>query len=147
MSSLEAQAASRKERLAQLRSLKRKAEGQPADVSDDVDNEYEGMASKFVGRNYDKETGAPKVGFGETPTAGEETVELVAEELEQNALDKLTSQASKSLDISSLQPKSVNWDLKRELEPKLSVLENRTENATIRMVKDRLQHARDNDKS
>lgn len=147
MSSLEAQAASRKERLAQLRSLKRKAEGQQADDSGGVDNEDEAKQSKFVSRNYDKETGAPKTGFGEDPMAGEETVELVAENLEQNALDRLTSQATKSLDLSSLQPKSVNWDLKRELEPKLSILEGRTENAIIRMVRDRLQHARDNDKS
>jgi coiled-coil domain-containing protein 12 len=146
MSSLEAQAASRKERLAQLRSLKRKAEGQPIDESSDGNNDLESKASKFVGRNYDKETGAPKVGFEETPTAGEETVELVAEELEQNELEKLTSQANKSLDLSSLQPKSVNWDLKRELEPKLSILESRTENSIIKMVKDRLQNARDNDK-
>ncbi|KAA8904705.1 hypothetical protein TRICI_005402 [Trichomonascus ciferrii] len=147
MSSLEAQAASRKERLAQLRSLKRKAEGQPTDESNDSNNDLESKTTKFVSRNYDKEAGAPKIGFGGEPAAGEETIELVAEELEQNELEKLTSQANKPLDLSSLQPKSVNWDLKRELEPKLSILESRTENSIIRMVKDRLQSARDGDKS
>lgn len=143
---LESQAASRKERLAQLRSLKRKAEGQSVEEQeDDKQRRQNEKEEVFIGRNYDEKNRAPKVGFEEAPTEGQETVELVAEELEQDALNKLTSRSTAELELSSLQPKSVNWDLKRDLESKLSILDARTDNAIIRMVKDRLQNVKADD--
>ena len=44
----------------------------------------------------------------------------------------------KPLDLFKLQPKKPNWDLKRDLERKLDVLNVRTENAIARLVRERI---------
>lgn len=71
-----------------------------------------------------------------------ETVELASEALEQKALDDLKAKSGQQIDLDSLQPKRANWDLKRDLEPKLQILEDRTNNAILRRVRERLQEER-----
>lgn len=101
---------------------------------------------KLVSKNYDPETRAPRMGFDEPPTlrlGDDETVELVSEKLEQETLAKLKergiSSSTKGLDLESLQPKRANWDLKRDIEPQLNLLEAQTQNAIARIVRDRLK--------
>lgn len=98
------------------------------------------------GRNYDAETKGPKLGFEAPPTLGpdEQTLEEQAAELEAEVQRKAAEEASdeaanKGIDLFKLQPKKPNWDLKRELNKKLEVLNVRTDNAIARLVRERLQ--------
>ncbi|CAN6599538.1 hypothetical protein TRVA0_001S07426 [Trichomonascus vanleenenianus] len=143
MSSLEQQAASRKERLAQLRGLKRRSE---QDATPATSNDKESSVS-LKSRNFDPETRSAKLGFDEPPVLRQgdnETVEVVAEELQQQALDKLVQQTSANtkLRLEDLKPKSAAWDLKRDLESKLAVLEGRTDNEIARLVRLKVLEAR-----
>lgn len=137
MSSLEQQTAGRKERLAQLRSLKRKNENE-----DQKELVTKASAPAITSRNFDSETRAPRLGYDENPLDNnEETVELVAEEIEREALKKLTEATNSALELDNLQPKRANWDLKRDLGTKMKILEVRTDNAIIKHVRKRLTNA------
>ncbi|KKY35177.1 putative cwf18 pre-mrna splicing factor [Diaporthe ampelina] len=160
---LSAAADDRKARLAKLKSLKRK---QPEDEiappeSDRVaspapqaaeapgpethkEEQEEDISRKYLsGRNYDAETKGPKLGFEAPPTLGPEdqTLEEQAAELEAEVRRKAAEDAGddKGIDLFKLQPKKPNWDLKRELDRKLDVLNVRTDNAIARLVRQRLQ--------
>lgn len=147
---LGAAADERKARLAKLKTLKRK---QPGDeivppestrspsppVSPDVAKLH------LSGRNYDPETKGPKLGFEAPPILAlekptlEEQAKLVEEEVRKKAEEE--EQDDKGVDLFKLQPKKPNWDLKRDLERKLEVLNVRTENAIARLVRERIEGA------
>ena len=150
---LSAAAQDRKARLAQLKSLKRKqpdtpdesaADGSPAAKSPRHANQAEQPPSttdRFLsGRNYDPETKGPKLGFEDAPSEGQETLEqkaaLLAAETKRQAEEE--EKADKPLDLFKLQPKKPNWDLKRDLDRKLEVLNVRTDNAIARIVRERI---------
>lgn len=99
------------------------------------------------GRNYDAETKGPKFGFEAPPTLGpeEQTLEEQAAELEAEIRRKAAEDErdDKGVDLFKLQPKKPNWDLKRELNKKLEVLNVRTDNAIARLVRERLQARKD----
>ncbi|KAL2159736.1 hypothetical protein VTH06DRAFT_2305 [Thermothelomyces fergusii] len=94
------------------------------------------------GRNYDFETKGPKLGFEAPPTLGLEqpTLEQKAQDLEEESRRQaaLDAQNDKGIDLFKLQPKKPNWDLKRELNARMEVLNVRTENAIARLVRERL---------
>lgn len=149
--SLDAAAAQRKERLAQLKSLKRKQD-EAADRNDSEDagesTVSEVSASigkvKLSGRNYDVEAGVPKTGFLEPPSAKQETVEDRAARLAEEA-KKQAEEAEKQsaqIDLFSLQPKKPNWDLKRDVEKKMERLDARTEIAIAKIVRERIKAAK-----
>ncbi|KAK7203828.1 mRNA splicing factor [Myxozyma melibiosi] len=102
MSSLDSQALSRKERLAQLRNLKRKREGEEQKVDGEEDTVVRGdekdggevgdTASILSRRNYDPEARAPKQGFFEPPTMTEPTVEEEAKRIEREGLGEHSSE-------------------------------------------------------
>ncbi len=139
----------RKARLAKLKSLKRKQPGDeivppeslhspPATTESDVAKLH------LSGRNYDPEAKGPKLGFEAPPTlAVEKTLEQQAKEVE----DEITRKAEeenkddKGVDLFKLQPKKPNWDLKRDLDTKLDILDVRTENAIAKMVRERIDGA------
>lgn len=142
--SLDAAATERKARLAKLKGLKRKhpddeevqhtdSENKPAEL--DVTNTY------LSGRNYDPTTRGPKLGFEAAPTEDQDTLEDRAQEI----ADATTKQAEeeekadKPIDLFKLQPKKPNWDLKRDLQRKMDVLNVRTENAIARLVRERIE--------
>lgn len=149
----------RKARLAQLKSLKRKApsvsndedatvaeeEGQEEDAEKDADALP--STSKYLsGRNYDAATRGPKLGFETQPSEGVETVEsraaaIAASVAEQQQKDAETQ--DKPLDLFKLQPKKPNWDLKRDLDRKLEILNVRTDNAIARLVRERIERSRE----
>lgn len=159
---LSAAADDRKARLAKLKSLKRKqpedeiappesdrvastapqaAEALGVEAENDKD---EDVSRKYLsGRNYDAETKGPKLGFEAPPTLGPEdqTLEEQAAELEAEVRRKAAEDAGddRGIDLFKLQPKKPNWDLKRELDKKLEVLNVRTDNAIARLVRQRLQ--------
>ncbi|KAK3945941.1 cwf18 pre-mRNA splicing factor-domain-containing protein [Diplogelasinospora grovesii] len=144
----------RKARLAQLKSLKRKKPDEDTttslitpsagpdgeDAAGPPTNDVARM--HLSGRNYDPETRGPKLGFEapptlalDKPTLEEQAADLEEESKRQAAID---AQDDKGIDLFKLQPKKPNWDLKRELNQKMEVLNVRTDNAIARMVRERL---------
>ena len=148
--SLSAASDDRKARLAKLKNLKRK---QPADEIVAPESERavspptEPDVSRLYvsGRNYDPETRGPKLGFEQDPTLSLEkpTLEEQAAEVEAEIKQKAAEEAQdeKGVDLFKLQPKKPNWDLKRELDNKMEVLNVRTDNAIARLVRDRITGA------
>ncbi|KAL2264849.1 hypothetical protein VTJ83DRAFT_7359 [Remersonia thermophila] len=91
------------------------------------------------GRNYDFETKGPKLGFEAPPILEQPTLEEKAAELERKAKEAAaTVPADNTLDLKTLRPKKPNWDLKRDLDQKMQILNVRTENAIARLVRERL---------
>lgn len=151
---LGAAAQDRKARLAQLKSLKRKqpdshqevdedapAPKSPRTILESADYELPDVTSKYLsGRNYDPETKGARLGFETAPGEGKETLEKKAAVLaaETKAQAEAEEQAAKPLDLFKLQPKKPNWDLKRDLERKMEVLNVRTSNAIARLVRERI---------
>ncbi|ODQ70169.1 hypothetical protein LIPSTDRAFT_176564 [Lipomyces starkeyi NRRL Y-11557] len=173
MSSLDSQVLSRKERLAQLRNLKRKREEErqedagstrnrlqeeeqpgevqdrPTSLEDSEDARYdEQVIARFIlpRRNYDPDTQAPRQGYFEPPTASNvPTVEEEAARIERaTAVEAEELQEEQGiedeadLESSELQPRPVNWDLKRQLTDKLEILQRQTDVALNRIVRERL---------
>lgn len=148
--SLSNAAEERKARLAKLKTLKRK---QPTDEI--VAPESERSASPpsdtnialrhLSGRNFDAETRGPKLGFEAPPTLSmegptlEEQAAIVEEETRRKAAED--AKGDQGVDLFNLQPKKPNWDLKRDLEKKLEVLNVRTDNAIARLVRERIANA------
>ena len=163
---LSAAADDRKARLAKLKSLKRKQpdsdehhhhddDPTPAAAAAAAATTTTAVAARgasppsheverlhLSGRNYDPETRGPKLGFEapptlalETPTLEEQAADIEEESRRQAAADE---QDDKGIDLFKLQPKRPNWDLKRELNQKLEVLNVQTDNAIAKLVRDRL---------
>uniref|UniRef100_A0A060TF10 ARAD1D18920p n=1 Tax=Blastobotrys adeninivorans TaxID=409370 RepID=A0A060TF10_BLAAD len=147
--SLEEQAAARKARLAQLRGIKRAPErSEQSEQSEQSRESGDGSGNveqetKVKPRNYDPEVKGPRLGMENNPVEEEETIEFVAEQQQKEALDKLTATAASDLDLSSLQPKSATWDLKRDLESQMQELDAQTDNSIIKMVRQRLLDAQE----
>ena len=148
--SLGAASNDRKARLAKLASLKRKQFS--GDVDDDqavttgTDAPAATRSDKFLsGRNYDVETRGPKIGFDATPNEGKDTAEKQAEQIAlitraQAAKDE--QEAAKGIDLFKLQPKKPNWDLKRDLNEKMKILDVQTKNAIARLVRERIANSK-----
>jgi coiled-coil domain-containing protein 12 len=151
---LGAAALDRKARLAQLKSLKRKQPDTPDERQDDEHTapapksprkdstaEYADVTTKYLsGRNYDAETRGAKLGFENAPTSTTTTLEHRAESLATQTKRQADEEAATEapLDLFKLQPKKPNWDLKRDLDRKLDVLNVRTDNAIARLVRERI---------
>lgn len=153
-SALDAAAQARRARLAQLKSLKRKQPDTYQDVEPEMLASVEEatvttpassdlISAHLSGRNYDPTVRGPRLGFENTPTENQITLESQAQKLaaEMKAKAAAETAGSKSLDLFSLQPKKPNWDLKRDLERKLEVLSQVTDNAIARLVRDRIESA------
>jgi coiled-coil domain-containing protein 12 len=149
-STLAAAADERKARLAKLKSLKRKQPGDEVVAPESTRSPSPPAAPDVAalhlsGRNYDPETKGPKLGFEAPPTLALEkpTLEQQAKEVEDEIRKKAEEEEQdvKGVDLFKLQPKKPNWDLKRDLEQKLEVLNVRTENAIARLVRERIEGA------
>lgn len=151
IASLDAQSAARKERLAQLKSLKRKQP--PADPSpsqevtmttDDLENPEKGTNVHLSGRNYDIESRAPKMGFVSAPSEGQETLEDAAKKIVETtkALQIEDEKNDKPIDLFNLQPKKPNWDLKRDADKKLEKLNQKTDIAIAKIIRARIEETR-----
>ena len=146
--SLDAASVERKARLAKLASLKRKQPESDAQADKDeqahikAQNKTDGYLS---GRNYDVETRGPKLGFENTPTSGQITLEEQAASIASKTAEQARRDeeaAEKGIDLFKLQPKKPNWDLKRDLDEKMKILNVRTQNAIARLVRERIQKAK-----
>lgn len=152
VAALSAATQDRKARLAQLKSLKRKQAPTSNDDPDESstaanDNGLQSAedaaddTSRYIsGRNYDSETRGPRLGFETAPSEGQETLEEKAAQLAEETKRQAEADAltDKPLDLFKLQPKKPNWDLKRDLDGKMDLLNVRTDNAIARLVKERI---------
>jgi coiled-coil domain-containing protein 12 len=146
---LDAASIDRKARLAKLAALKRKQpdpETEDAGASEelpDADAESDVTRTYLSGRNYDAETRGPKLGFEQGPQEGQVTLETQAAEIAKATAEqaKKDAEADQPIDLFKLQPKKPNWDLKRDLDEKLKILDVRTENAIARLVRQRIEAA------
>ena len=154
--SLDAAAIDRKARLAKLAGVKRKQPGSDTSASSlQADTEEVGTKENSAntttnrylsGRNYDTATKNAKLGFESAPVGAKvETLEEQADRIaaataEQAAKDEV--EAEKGIDLFKLQPKKPNWDLKRDLDEKMKVLNVRTQNAIARLVRERIENAK-----
>lgn len=145
---LDAASVDRKARLAKLASLKRKQPGsdaQPetnASPSDAAENGHKQTDAYLSGRNYDVQTRRPKLGFEHAPNLSQ----IKLEERAASIASKTAEQAKKDeeaaengIDLFKLQPKKPNWDLKRDLDEKMKILNVRTQNAIARLVRERIE--------
>ena len=150
--SLDAASVDRKARLAKLASLKRKqpdTETQSDIIEGGADTPAAAQSKTDVylsGRNFDVNTRGPKLGFENAPSAGQITLEdraglIASKAAEQAKLDE--EAAEKGIDLFKLQPKKPNWDLKRDLDEKMKILNVRTQNAIARLVRERIQKAKE----
>lgn len=144
---LDAASTDRKARLAKLAALKRKQpepDTQEPSAEDlelpDAGNTPDVTTKYLSGRNYDAETRGPKLGFEQGPQEGQVTLEAQAAEIAQAAAEqaKKDADADEPLNLYSLQPKKPNWDLKRDLDEKLNILNVRTDNAIARLLRQRI---------
>lgn len=144
---LDAAATERKARLAKLASLKRKRpEDAIVDSTDAADKDNKTTNKYISGRNFDLTSDAPRLGFDQAPNAQQETVEEEASRLAKAAADqaaKNEAEADQGIDLFKLQPKKPNWDLKRDLAERTRILDVRTQNAIAKLVRDRIQKAKE----
>lgn len=142
--SLDAAATERKVRLAKLKSLKRKHPDDDEVQQTNNDNksaELDVTSTYLSGRNYDPTTRGPKLGFESAPIEDQETLEDRALEIVNTTAKQAEEEekVDKPIDLFKLQPKKPNWDLKRDLQRKMEVLNVRTENAIARLVRERIE--------
>jgi coiled-coil domain-containing protein 12 len=149
--SLDAASVDRKARLAKLASLKRKqAESglrpeRSEDTTDTTFRAHKKTDTYLSGRNFDVQSRGPKLGFENTPTSGQVTLEEQAESIASKTAEQASRDeeaADKGIDLFKLQPKKPNWDLKRDLDEKMKILNVRTQNAIARLVRERIEKAK-----
>ncbi|KAL3480104.1 cwf18 pre-mRNA splicing factor-domain-containing protein [Aspergillus californicus] len=147
--SLDAAATDRKSRLAKLAALKRKQPEPdlPTELGaqdDEILDDAPDVTKKYLsGRNYDAETRGPKLGFDQAPIDGQITLEAQAEEIAQKIAEqsKKDEHGDQPIDLFKLQPRKPNWDLKRDLDEKMKILNVRTQNAVAKLVRQRIEDA------
>ncbi len=149
--SLDAASIDRKARLAKLASLKRKqlepeaeaeANNEPVGAVTTAQNKTDAYLS---GRNFDVHTRGPKLGFENAPTSGQITLEERAASIASKTAEQAKKDeeaAENGIDMFKLQPKKPNWDLKRDLDEKMKILNIRTQNAIARLVRERIVKAK-----
>lgn len=154
--SLDAAAIDRKARLAKLAGIKRKQPGSDVAVSEShtdaagVETPQENSQSKtdqyLSGRNYDTAAKSAKLGFENAPNGTDvETLEEQADRIAAAAVEQAAKneiEAEKGIDLFKLQPRKPNWDLKRDLDEKMNVLNVRTQNAIARLVRERIENTK-----
>lgn len=148
---LDAAAVDRKARLAKLASLKRKQPEPEAQVegSEVVSDAAAGAQKKtdayLSGRNFDIQTRGPRLGFENAPNTGQITLEERAASIASKTAEQAKKDeeaAENGIDLFKLQPKKPNWDLKRDLDEKMKILDVRTQNAIARLVRERIEKAK-----
>lgn len=139
------------DRKARLAALAAKAGRTKTKNSEEVDdrkdqkqelNENNKRAVSF--RNYapndtsmDEEKDAKKQKIEEKTE--EKKTSVLQEALQEAQSDISTSKSKQQNAITDMAPKKVNWDLKRDIQEKLSKLERRTQKAIVELLKERLE--------
>ncbi|ODN82725.1 hypothetical protein L202_01010 [Cryptococcus amylolentus CBS 6039] len=125
---LAATTAARKERLIALR--RKKEEGETSGT----------FALKQ--RNYDPET--RNLRKRDAEDGNQDTVEKAVEGLAEMIIKEDEEKRAEELDLFNIQPKRPNWDLKRDMDNRMSKLDRKTNEAIATIFRQRLQSLRKN---
>ncbi|GAA5883319.1 hypothetical protein JCM16303_006688 [Sporobolomyces ruberrimus] len=131
--SLQAAANARKEKLAALKKRKTLHDSGDSGPAQSTDSD---KPEVFKFRNFDPETGLARK---HARTEESETVEKQTDGLADEVIAQDEQARAQELDLTNIQPKKANWDLKRDLERKLSKLKPKTELAISQLIRKRLQ--------
>ena len=136
--SLEDEALKRKQRLAALKRGDLKTLNKSS--SDQNENDQE-LFPKPIFRNYTPKDESLKPGVLPKP-------KLI--EIENEIKDRLESGKpqpliEKEIDLTTLAPQKIDWDLKRDVDKRLRILEKRTQRAIVELIRDRLKQQKDGD--
>ncbi|CAG8617680.1 2219_t:CDS:2 [Scutellospora calospora] len=132
----------RKERLEATRKRKLEASKSEEQTVDDQDsNTVKKPVLKF--RNYtptnEEIKAAAKVHIA-TPNDLDETLEKHVDQITKEVEEAEKAKREEEVDLFNLAPKKPNWDLKRDVEKKLTKLERKTQASIARLIKARLQN-------
>ncbi|KAF9132947.1 hypothetical protein BG015_003638 [Linnemannia schmuckeri] len=114
----------RKERLEQLKKRKLESAGGDDSVSMSFRN--------YTPTNESLKNQESKI---TTPADIGDTVEKKMEGVVEKVIQEEDEKRAKDVDIFTLAPKKPNWDLKRDIEPKLLKLEKKTRAAVIELIR------------
>jgi len=123
---LESAALARKERLAKLRAAKNNKSGE--------NEEKKSELPKPVFRSYQPESDILKEDAIPEATPGD-----VSEHVKDEIAKENQGIVINELDFVSLAPRKPDWDLKRDVAPKLDKLERRTQKAIAELIRERLK--------
>lgn len=123
--SLEKEANERKRRLREMRErMQQGGDGSESGLSD--------KSLKLTFRSYE-----PQSNLGDK----RDDVDLFAveKEIADQLADTQDTRAVEQIDITTLAPRKIDWDLKRDIAEKLEKLERRTERAMAQLIRERLK--------
>ncbi|SGY40196.1 BQ5605_C003g02336 [Microbotryum silenes-dioicae] len=131
-------AEARKAKLAALKKRKTLHDsGAPISFNLDLDGDHDAAPSDvFQFRNYDPTTGTARK---HARTDELDTVEKQVEGLADQVIARDEATRVQELDLTNIQPKKPNWDLKRDLDRKLGRLRHKTDQAISQLIRKRLQ--------
>ncbi|EIW51748.1 mRNA splicing factor [Trametes versicolor FP-101664 SS1] len=89
-------------------------------------------------RSFDPDTRTLKKHAQDEDVQMEDTVEHQVEGLAEKIIAEDAERRAQDLDLFNIAPKRPNWDLKRELDKKLSKLERKTQEAIHTLIRQRL---------
>ncbi|KAJ6630567.1 cwf18 pre-mRNA splicing factor-domain-containing protein [Mycena sp. CBHHK59/15] len=89
-------------------------------------------------RNFDPESRTLKKRAISDDVVMEDTVERNVAGLAENIIAEDEERRAQELDVFNIAPKRPNWDLKREMDTKLSKLQRRTQEAIHTLIRQRL---------
>jgi coiled-coil domain-containing protein 12 len=72
-------------------------------------------------------------------------LEQALEKAKQEAKQGITANAKVDSSLTAMAPKKINWDLRRDIQPKLDKLEKRTQKALVQLLRERLANEADED--
>ena len=138
--SLETEALRRKER---LKALKRgDLKSVPGEqLEQNTENDILNELPKPIFRNYTPKDDQLKPGVLPKPNL----IEIENAIKDQLASGKPEPLIEKEIDLTTLAPQKIDWDLKRDVEKKLRLLEKRTQRAIVDLIKERLKKQKNTD--
>ncbi|OJT04338.1 Coiled-coil domain-containing protein 12 [Trametes pubescens] len=119
-------------RKARLTALRKRKAGEATDEAG-VDDE-----PVIKHRSFDPDTRTLKKHAQDEDVQMEDTVEHQVEGLAEKIIAEDAERRAQDLDLFNIAPKRPNWDLKRELDKKLSKLERKTQEAIHTLIRQRL---------
>lgn len=138
---LEDEALRRKERLKALKRGDLKTVPTRLDQTDPTESNTLKEFPKPIFRNYTPKDEELKPGVLPKPNL----IEIENAIKEQLASGKPEPLIEKEIDLTTLAPQKIDWDLKRDVEKKLRLLEKRTQRAIVDLIKDRLKKQKNTD--
>ena len=137
---MEDEALKRKERLKALKQGNLKSiSGQAADGQ--AKEEEESLFPKPIFRNYTPKDESLKPGVLPKPNL----INIETEIKDQLDSGKPEALIAKEIDLTTLAPQKIDWDLKRDVDKRLKLLERRTQQAIVELIRQRLLREKNSD--